>query len=206
MDFPMGTSTANTRYIEFNLINQTWVVGSAYNPTASRYGIQSNLSSKLMVGKIGGRIIECSNRSQPNDDGQTIASIFRSADFDFGDRGKRKRLHWLTISAACSTGFQVDIRIVADYGQGPVFALTGVDANSFWAEYSSGASDPSGSLYDHGANTTLYVGPQVFKRVKIPIQGVGRTFYIEITERQNNTHNVMFDLHSIEVYGEILDK
>lgn len=200
MYFPTGTGTDNTRYIEFDLKKKTWAVGQAYSPTSVKYGINSTLQTKIMVGKRGGRIIEVSNPANPIDDGQAIYSVWQSDEFDFGVRGRQKRLLWLDISAACSENFIISIKVFSDYGQGPILEIDDFDSEDYWAKYASSASDPTGAVYD----TDRYSAAQTFQRVRIPIQGMGKTFFIQIIEKESD--KTLFEIHSIEIHGEVFGK
>lgn len=193
--FPTGASTENNRFAVFNTIRRTWSVGDRYQPTVMRYGALSNGTPKLLAGKHGGRVIDVSSRTIPDDDGRSIRAIWRSADFDCGRRDKKKKLHWLYVTAACATDFIIDIAIFSDYAQGPIWELKNIDSNVYNAEFDVAEFD-----------IDRFAGPQTFKRIKIPIQGIGRTFYVQISESQNDVKKTLFEIHSVEAEGKLLGK
>lgn len=201
---PRGTDTSNTRQFQLSMKDAAWTVGRRRHEISSMHIVQSASGPRTLLGStFAGNILDISDREISTEYGAAseIRALWRSSDFDFGDREKQKRLTWLYIKAACHVNWIVSIAIYADDGQGPVFELASVDSESDITRYSSSQTDSDGAVYDQDR----YQGPQTIKKLKIPISGIGRSFYVEILEEETNAERHSFDLMSIEVEGTQLD-
>lgn len=198
-----GIASENNRMFMYTVDEGAWSVGRAYNARSLLYQDRSDGSFRKYIGKtVGGRILEYSDRSRVNDDGTAITAYFRSTEIDFDLKNRKKRLKWLTITAACADSFVVDVSIYADFVQEPTFEQDNVSSDSKFAKYAASQTDSEGAVY----GSDRYASQQTIKRIRIPVQGVGRSFYVEIEERQNDATKNSFDLLSIELEAEELSK
>lgn len=201
--FPKGTALENNRTVYFNLNERAWSVGRAFNARSVKYVQISDRASEKMVGlTAGGHILKVSDGRNVADEGAAILARWRSAEIDFGEKALQKTAHWLYVTAACSVNFIIDVSVYSDYAQGPVFEATDIDSESDYATYASSQTDPDGAIYD----TSRYSGRITQKKLKIPVEGIGRSFYVEVTEKENNTDRFYFQILAIELEASILGK
>lgn len=202
---PSGTATENTRELKFSLKDAQWTVGERATRVASATVIPkiSGPSVKLYGSASGGFLIDTTSRETVTDyPGQRYTAYWRSADFDFGSPEQQKRLTWLYVKARCSVNWIVDIAIYCNDGQSYVWELEDVDSESDIPYYASSQSDPDGAIYDE----SRYAGYQTEKRLKIPITGIGRDFFVEITEKTMNSDRYAFELLAVEVEAVLLNQ
>lgn len=201
MFFPSGTSSENTRYVSYDFDDKAWGCGYGFECASIGYAEKTNAVPQIMIGsRFNGRLYDWTDPTNVNYNGNIITSIFRSSEFDFDHRDRNKRLTFLYLTAACSINYVVDIAVYADYAQGSIYDREDIDSESDYATYGSSQQDPDSAVYD----VSRYSGPITIKKIKVPIYGIGRTFYVEILEKQNNALRNMFQILSIEVEGVLL--
>jgi hypothetical protein len=202
---PSGTTSQNNRFLQYSLKDQAWSVGRRSREISSATIIEKENGPQktLIATNVGGFILDISNRQNVSDyDGDRITAIYRSSDFDFGNREQQKKVNWLYLKAQCGVNWIVDISIYADDGQSAVYEAENINSESDIALYASSETDPDGAVYDE----SRYAASQTSKKLKIPISGIGRDFYIEVIEKSNNSDRNLFDILSIEIEATLLGK
>lgn len=195
---PQGTGTENNRELKISLKDNAWSVGRRRRDISAATIIPKSdgPQKSLLATASGGNILDISSRATVSDwNNLEIRAIWRSGDIDFGDREAKKRLVWLYIKAQCGLNFVIDINIYGDDGQKLLYSLTDVDSDSYNALYASSSTDADGAVY----GVDRYAGDQTPNKIKVPVSGIARDFYIEIVEKQNNTRRHSFDLMSVEL-------
>jgi hypothetical protein len=200
-----GTTSQNNRFLQLSLKDIAWSVGRRSREiSASIIVPKENAAQKTLIAtNVGGFILDVTNRDIVSDyDGDRITAIWRSSDIDFGNREQQKKINWLYIKAQCGVNWIIDIAVYADDGQSAVYEAENINSESDIALYAASETDPDGAIYDD----SRYAGAQTGKKLKIPVSGIGRDFYIEITERSNNSDRNLFDILSVELEGTLLGK
>lgn len=202
---PRGTSTQNTRALMFSLKDSGWTVmeRSRFISSAAIIPKENGPQVSIVGTAAGGLLLNVSSREVVTDyDGERITARYRSSEFDFGNREQQKRLTWLYVKAQCAINYFIDIAVYADDGQSAVYEQENINSETFVSYYAASQTDPDGAVYD----TDRYMGPQTAQRIKIPIYGIGRDFFVEVTERSMNDARHSFDLLSIEVEAVLLEQ
>ena len=201
--YPSGTATQNNMQAQFSIKDRGWTTGERARFIASAVTIPKTDApyKSLVATAAGGYLLNISSRETVSDyEDQRITAYWRSAPFDFGEPGLNKRLSWLYVRARCAVNWIASVAVYCDEGQAYVFQLDDANSESVISRYASSQTDPDGAVYDE----SRYVGEQTETLLKIPINGIGREFFVEITEASMTEERHSFDLISVDIDAELL--
>lgn len=199
---PTGTVDHPNRIFRYNVQEDAWSVGRVWEGGSCHSGSGSNRTQKTAIGSFyGGKIFTLEDEKAILSDGKNFLCRVRTLDFDFGTN-LQKKLHWLHLTCLAHTDFKIDVHVYSDYQNGGVYSLTNILSNSSYATYASSQTDSDGAKY----GTSRWGGKLKTKELKIPIEGVGRTFYIEIEEKTVNPERWGFAIQDLTVIASQLGK
>ena len=140
-----------------------WSETRGLEVTAIGSGFDNNGVEKYYHGSRTGYIY---NHDTGNDfDGSTILARYATPDFDYGDLGTLKTLHYLKVSASAEGVVQPDVQVRFDYGSTDV-----PQPNLF----DLGTIDPPSLFGDAVFNTNVF-GGATNPLVRIALQGSGHS-------------------------------
>lgn len=203
--YPKGTATQNTNQLQLSVKDGGWTIGERSRFVSSAVTIpKADAPYKSLIGTAaGGYLLNISSREVVTDyDGQRITAYWRSAPFNFGDANLKKRLCWVYVRARCSINWVINLVIMDTDNNSILFALDDINSESAISLYASSETDPDGAVYDEDN----YTGSQTTTLLKIPVSGIAREFYVEITEASMNEDRHSFDLISVDVDAEVLQR
>lgn len=203
MYYPKGTATQNTMQMQLSIKDGGWTIGERAMFVASAVTIpKTEAPYKSLLGTFaGGNILSITSREVVSDyPDQRITAYWRSAPFDFGQPGFKKRLSWIFIRARCAVNWVINLNIYSTDDNTILFTLEDINSESTISRYAASTTDPDGAIYDEN----LYMGDQTTVYMKIPISGIAREFFVEITEATLEEERHSFDLISVDVDAEVL--
>lgn len=192
---PTGTSSLPNRIFVYKVNEDAWNVIDFSNVTSLRYDFGSDNTIKALYGNDRGQLLDPTDPKEVTNDNQTINAFYESGQIDFGDSTTRKRLKWITLTAETALEFNVDINVVIDFAQVNSYSLSDFSSSHSFAVYDT-------AIYD----TDFYSERIAPKKVKIPVNAVGRVFKIQIIEKNRNSNNHSFKILSVGLEATVVSR
>jgi len=192
--FPTGGATTPNKTLTYDIRSGQWSTQRKREGTAIHFDVGSNSKPRSLVGaSSGGQLVDIGDATNVTHLGSRITGRWRSGQFSLGDPSVRKKVKWLYVLAEANEAWTIDVRVFSDLFRGTVYEATSIDSTSNYAVY---GTDKYG--------TGRYVGGKVRELLKVPVEGVGRLFQVEIVHNSTDTKQRGFSLLSVQLEGVVM--
>ena len=193
---PTGGATYPNKTVVFDVKTGQWSTHREREGTAIHFDIGSDSKPRALIGaSSGGQLVNLIGETNVTHLGSQITARWRSGQFALGDPSVRKKAKWLYVLAEANEAWTIDIRIFSDLYRGTVYEATSISSQSNYAVYGT-------DLYGTGR----YVGEKVRELVKIPIEGVGRLFQVEVVHNSTQAKQWGFRVLSVQLEGVVMGR
>ena len=151
-----------------------------------------------------GRVLDFSSEDSVDIQGTPIEAVWTSGTINFNDDQHKKRMKWIYLRAKSVSGWKINVEVIPDYDESRKFLLEDwdvVSSQSLW--YSSDVATDGSLLWDDGKWASDGLTRQVSK---IPVNCIGYTFQIRITNREADEDRSRFTIESISAEGVMLGR